>query len=263
MAGPFPGMDPYLEDPAFWQDFHRRFITHCADYLGDRLPDSYEARIDERLRLIETSNESERQVLPDVVVTHGRNSGVLPPTGIAGGGSVATLEPVTIPMAVTAEVRDTWIEILHRPERSLVTVIELLSPTNKAGAGFGDYMSKRRAIREQHAHLLELDLLVGGQRIPLGRPLPKGDYYALLSRDERHPYVDVYAWSARDVLPTLPIPLRRPDADIPLDLGAVVGLTYERGRYARSLRYGSPPPAPLSADDAAWAQAVLKQAGRG
>jgi hypothetical protein len=212
MPSPFPGMDPYLEDPAFWQDFHRSFITYCRDDLLDRLPYAYEARIDERIRLVDVPSDQERQYLPDVAVLHdplrGRPAGAAAPQS---SGSVSTLEPVTIPMAITAEVRDTWIEILHRPERSLVTVIELLSPTNKAGAGYGQYLEKRRAILEHHAHIVEIDLLVGGQRLPLLRPLPPGHYYTFVARNNRQPYVDVYPWSVRDRLPTVPVPLRAPD----------------------------------------------------
>lgn len=40
MASPFPGMDPYLEDPAFWPDFHHRFLENWCDALADLLPDS-------------------------------------------------------------------------------------------------------------------------------------------------------------------------------------------------------------------------------
>lgn len=255
MKSPFPGMDPYLEDPAFWQDFHQSFITYCRDYLLDRLPPNYEARANERVRLVEASPDAERQLLPDVAVLRepwGAPSALQPPR--PAGRGVATLEPVPVPMPVTAEVRDTWIEILHRPERSLVTVIELLSPSNKAGAGYGEYLAKRRAILEQHANLVEIDLLKGGQRVPFLRPPPAGDYYVFIARDERRPYADVYAWTVRDPLPTVPVPLRPPDGDVLLDLAALFAQAYERGRYARDLRYGGPPRAPLGDEDLRWAE---------
>ncbi len=129
MASPFPGMDPYLEDPAFWPDFHHRFIDCWCEAVADELPESYEARLDE-------------------------------------------LE----------EVHETRIDILHRPERHLVGVLEMLSPTNKSGDGFLEYRAKRKAILQQSIHLVELDLLLGGSRMPLLRPLPGGDYFALVSR---------------------------------------------------------------------------------
>ena len=261
MPSPFPGMDPYLEDPAFWEDFHRRFITYCADYLGDRLPDQYEARIDERLRVVEAPDAPRRDILPDVTVTRGpaRASGS---RSSSAAGPVATLEPVTIPAPVMTEVRDTWIEVLHRPERFLVTAIEVLSPTNKTGNGFGEYAYKRSAVLEQQASLVEIDLLIGGQRLELSRPLPRGDYYAYVTRASRRRNVDVYAWSLRDPLPTIPIPLKAPDPDIGLNLAEIFAHTFERGRYARSLRYDAAPPAPMSEETAAWARAQATRVTR-
>jgi hypothetical protein len=253
MASPFPGMDPYLEDPAFWQDFHSRFINACSEVLSDRLPEGYEARIDERLRLVEHRSDHSGIRLPDVAVTRDdalRKSRA----SYSSGGQVATLEPVSIPMVTRyEEMRETWIEIIHRPDRALVTVIEILSPTNKTGDGYSEYQRKRLGIIKQRAHLVELDLLLGGHRIELDRDLPKGDYYAYVTREDGRPMVDVYTWSLRDMLPTIPIPLKAPDADIGLNIAEVFGITYERGRYSRSLRYGAPPPAGLEPGLLAWA----------
>jgi hypothetical protein len=253
MASPFPGMDPYLEDPAFWQDFHRSFITYCRDALLDKLPDAYEARIDEQLRLISHPPERAEVRLPDVAVTRGDSR--LPPRGDTASGAVATLEPVTNQYVYKVEeVRDAWIEIIHRPDRSVVTAIEVLSPTNKDGTGYRDYLTKRGEILSHGAHLVELDLLIGGRRLELCNPLQPGDYYAYVTREERRPAIDVYAWSLRDPLPRIPIPLKAPDPDIGLDIAEVFATTYERGRYARSLAYAADPPAPLPDDAKAWAR---------
>lgn len=81
-------------------------------------------------------------------------------------------------------------------------------------------------------HLIEVDLIRAGPRLKLNRPLPAGDYFAFLSRADRRPECDVYAWTVRDALPALPIPLRTPDGDIPVDLAAAFRMTYDRGRYA-------------------------------
>ena len=145
-----------------------------------------------------------------------------PETGgaVARQGGVLTLEPVTIdlPVEELEEVRDLWIEIRHRPDRNLVTAIEVLSPTNKAGEGFRDYRSKRRKLIRQHVHLVELDLLIRGQRLPMKQELPPGDFFVFVSRAERRPKCDVYGWSVRQALPRIPIPLLAPDPDVVLDL---------------------------------------------
>lgn len=152
---------------------------------------------------------------------------------------------------MTVEERDVWIEVLHRPERPLVTVI--LSPSNNSGAGYGEYLSKRRSVLERGANLVEIDLLTGGQRMPLLRPPPRGDYCAFVIRHHRLPNVDVYVWGVRQPLPPLPIPLRPADPDVLLDLAAIFAAAFERGRYARALRYDEPLRVPLSPDDQPWA----------
>ncbi|MCI0640134.1 MAG: DUF4058 family protein [Gemmataceae bacterium] len=148
--------------------------------------------------------------------------------------------------------RPVRVEILLRPNRVLVTVLELLCPATKSEAGLKAYCAKRQAILHQKVHLVELDFLVGGQRMPLAEPLPEGDF-ALVSRADGRRYCEVFAWSIRRPLPTIPIPLKAPDADVHVDLQAVFRQTYERGRYWRSLNYSQAPFAPLADEDKTWA----------
>jgi hypothetical protein len=211
VASPFPGMDPYLEDPAFWPDFHHRFIDDWCDAIANLLPATYEARLNE-------------------------------------GGWL-----------VFEEIRQSRIEILHRPNRKLIGVLELLSPANKTGDGRLEYQNKLKSLLFQPVHLVVLDLLVGGSRFPLSQPLPAGDYYALVSRADERPNCAVYAWTVRQPLPTIPIPLKAPDADLHIDLSKVFPVTHQRGRYAPSLPYGKPPSAPLKLSDAQWAKALSKR----
>jgi hypothetical protein len=134
----------------------------------------------------------------------------------------------------------------------LVAVLELLSPSNKVGGGFYDYEAKRGTILKQRTHLFELDLLHVGNPLAFLRPLPESDYRALLTRAENPEFCYVYAFSMRERLPALPVPLRAPDPDISVDLQAVFDLTYERGRYQRSVRYDRPIGGEFSDADAAW-----------
>jgi hypothetical protein len=257
MNSPFPGMDPYLEDPAYREDFHRSFITYLRDALLEALPPNYDARIDQRIRLVDAREELGGVRLPDVAVTH-------QPTGRAASAgpssSSAVLEPVIMAMPAVTEDRDVWIDIFHLPERSLVTVIEVLSPTNKSGEGASDYRNKRIDLYSRHVNLVEIDLLLGGERLTFRKPLPRGDYYAVVARDEKRPNADVYAWTLRDPLPEIPVPLKSPDPDVHLALGKVFATAYERGRYARRLRYQSPPPVQLGDLNASWASELVNSA---
>src|SRR5437867_2606885 len=122
MPSPFPGMDPYLETPALWSDFHARFVTYWCDALMDCLPSNYEARIDEKVNLVEVFPSRKKLVEPDVAVTQ-RGPSRAPSPAPAG---VATLEPVTLSLVIEEETHQRHIEILHRPDRTLVAVLDLL-----------------------------------------------------------------------------------------------------------------------------------------
>jgi len=156
-----------------------------------------------------------------------------------------------------AESRARRIEIVKLPEQSLITVIEVLSPSNKAGAGRSEYLAKRNELIDQETvHLVEIDLLLGGSRMPMSRRLPPGDYYATVARAERRPDAEVYAWTIRRPLPAVPIPLHTPDHDASLQLAEVVSMAYDRGGFARAMRYDKllPPTFPLNPADRAWAE---------
>jgi hypothetical protein len=251
MASPFPGMDPFLEISGDWRDFHARFLNGCADALAEQLPENYVARIEEQFQILEFAEEAEERRPPDVSTTQTRPSR----SGRHVATAVPTLAPELIPLVTTIveEVKDRWIEIRRRPDGTPVTIIELLSPTNKSGQGHSDYLYKRVSLIARTIHLLELDLLIAGRRLPMGRPL-HGIYHALVSRADQRPISEVFSWSIRDSLPTIPVPLMTPDPDISLDLSAVFETVYRRGQYERSIDYSAPLDLPLSAKDRAWAQ---------
>jgi hypothetical protein len=255
MPNPFPGIDPYIEDQGRWPDFHGSFLTYCRDALNERLPEAYIAQMDEQVHLVRTPRGSAPLIRPDIAVLREPRSESRF-SGSKSTGGMATLEPVTIPLETdfVEEVRETWIEIRQLPKLSLVTVIELLSPSNKVGNGREEYLHKRLNLIDQTVHIVELDFLIAGQRLPMRRPLPAGDAYALVARAERRPDADVYAWTVRDSLPKISIPLEAPDPDIPLDLASAYEQAYERGLYSRILRHGEPLSIPLAPDERAWAE---------
>jgi hypothetical protein len=119
------------------------------------------------------------------------------------------------------------------------------------------YWSKRVSLIARAVHLLELDVLIAGRRLPMGR-LMRGIYNALVSRACRRPISDVVSWSIRDPLPIIPVPLLAPDADISLDLASVFSTAYHRGRYERSIDYAVPLELPLSPDDRTWAEELAR-----
>ncbi len=262
MPSPFPGMDPYLESPAQWPDFHHELITSCRGVIADRLPDNYVARINELVLKIEPELEPRRKVMgPDVLV--GRRYSDLTRPASVGPSTVADLEPVTIANIVHLDShREGFIEIYRMPGYELVTVLELLS-TDKTGDGRGQYVAKRETLLEQRVNMIELDLIRAGTRLQLSRSLPPADYYALISRGDRRPDCQVYHWTVRHPLPVLPVPLKSPDGDIQVGLADAFSTAYQRGRYDKIIHYDeSPPPPSFAAEDADWVVQVAQAAVR-
>jgi hypothetical protein len=172
---------------------------------------------------------------------------------------VATIEPITIPFALgEVEIHDRWVEIFSLPEMELVTVVEILSPTSKAGSGRREYLAKRVALIDRPVNFVEIDLLLAGRRMPMAKPMPPGNYFAVVGRGSGTPNAHVYAWTIKHPLPLIPIPLREPDPDVMLNLREALDLSYDRGRYARIMSYGKPVSenVPLTPADREWVESV-------
>lgn len=260
MPSPFPGMDPYLESPAYWPDFHARFVNYWCEAVADALPGPYDARILDYVSWIEAmEGQGTRVAEPDVIV--GPPASVRSERKARPPEGAFVCDSVTLDVAFADEERTTYIEVLHRPDHALVAVLELLSPANKEAPGRSLYLAKRHSVLLQPVHLVELDLLLKGQRPPIEGALPPADYYCYVSRGDRRPQCEVYHWTMRQPLPALPVPLRAPDPDVWVDLAAVFRTTYERGRYARSLDYARPPAVALSPEQRAWVEPTARGAG--
>src|SRR5687767_12395385 len=158
MPGPFPGMDPYLEHPARWPGVHQRLITRTADSLAALLPPHYVADIGERVYVV----QPERSIYPDVAVF--ASPIVARPRDRAGGGT-ALAPSGEAPWVVTAEpaeVREVFVQILWAQDESrVITVIEVLSPANKAAGSEGRklYLRKQQELLKSETNLVEIDLL--------------------------------------------------------------------------------------------------------
>ena len=252
-------MDPFLEDAAFWEGFHDVLIACCMFDIEQRLPDGYISNVKERAEVISRDDPAARVYVPDIGVSR-RVPKRRPKGGRSGGVAVAErVEWVTIPSIDSIEVREAYLEIQKLPGYDLVTVIELMSPWNKNGAGVAIHRGKRAALVRDGVHFVELDLLRGGARTELAEPLPPADYCAMVFRADRKPDVDVIAWKLRDKLPAaIPVPLRAPDKDATLNLGAALHAAYDQGRYDRKLRYARAVDPALSATDARWVKERLK-----
>ena len=257
MPSPFPGMNPYLEQPAAWKDFHTRFIPLAASIISRQIRPRYFVKIEEHLYIHEPSAQ-ERFALgrPELSVhTHAGTPSVLPSSGslATAPGRVGLLTGVT-------EETVPYLEILDRDNREVVTVVELLSPANKDnGPNREQYLSKMTRLLASKTNVVEIDLLRGGPRMPWDR-LPACDYYALVSRADARtahpPWADVWPVGIRQPLPDVPVPLRGGESEASLELQGLIHQIYDDADYGLYI-YATPPEPRLRSDDAAWAAGIL------
>jgi len=253
MPTPFPGMDPYLEHPALWPDVHNSLIAAIRDEMAARVAPRYYIGLEQRAFL----------VLPDDLVPVGRPDLAVisrhparpraDPAQAEGGAAVLDVD-----VPVTEEIRETFLELREVATGRLVTVIEVLSPTNKLNArGRDEYEQKRQQIFDTRTNLVEIDLLRAGEPLPvIGEPV-RSDYRILVSRGARRPRAKLYAFGLRQPIPAFPLPLLPGEPEPPVDLNAVLHALYDRARFDLRLDYARPPVPPLDEADAAWARGLL------
>ncbi len=255
MPSPFPGMDPYLEG-SLWTTLHFSLGAEIVRQLAPRLPENYLVLPVERfvMEIPEGISVTTVSVYPDVSVaqaeleTPGGSETSVAPAPLR----LATVMPTSVPH-VTIEIRDT-------ANRQLVTAIEILSPTNKRGDGQEEYLAKRQRLLLSRAHLLEIDLLRQGQRVPMQQPLPAAPYFVFLSRVEDRPMTEVWPIDLDQPLPIIPVPLLSGDPDILLDLQLTFTNVYDLLHYNRAVDYTKPPEVLLEREAAAWADECLRVA---
>ena len=256
MPSPFPGMDPYIESPELWSDFHNNLASEMQAHLNRHIQPRYFARLTPYVTYEVVEVGQVYGVRPDVGVWHLES--VTNPTAV--GAETVTPAPVESLVALEIPLRLQRVTIRTTAQQQLVTVIEILSPVNKRPGhqAYLAYRRKRRDLLRTEVHLLEIDLLRGGERPPLERPVPAAAYYVTLSRAERRPRVEVWPIQLWERLPALPVPLLDPDPDVLLDLGTAVASVYERGAYASQITYHLPPPPPaLSHAESEWLAGFL------
>ncbi len=253
MPSPFPGMDPYLES-SLWTSVHFSLSAEIARQLAPKLRPRYLVLPAERFVL---------EIPEGIAVT---TADIYPDVGVAdvgaswpGGGRAAVAPaPLRLATVIPSLVPHVTIEIRDTANRKLVTAIEVLSQTNKRGNGREEYLAKRQRILLSTAHLMEIDLLRAGERVPMQQPLPPAPYFVFLSRVETRPLTEVWPIRLDQPLPVVPVPLLPDDADVPLDLQLAFTTVYDEMGYDLAVDYTRPPEVPLEGEAAAWAEERLR-----
>lgn len=260
MASPFPGMDPYLEDSNVWPGFHQYLADELVAQLNARIGPRYYADVNVRTVVEEVSIALSRVIYPDVGV-------VEPSPREPGPGLDETdaIPPAPVQRVVVAgQTKLRTVEVRLTETDQLVTAIEILSPYNKRpGEGLDEYRRKRSDILLSSVHLVEIDLLRGGERPgrEVNDPPLAADYVLLVNRNrsDAQRISDIWPVALNEPLPRIPVPLRFPDPDVALDLNDAIRSVYARAGYDWRINYQRPVPPPgLRPEMATWLEQHLK-----
>ncbi len=265
MPSPFPGMDPYLEGPAYFPILHGNLIFVLQEALLPILPEPYDAASNERIWI----EHGDKSVVPDVDVTIPRRR-----PRKTRNGAIATAvadAPTGRPVVIRVpgvELRETFLEVfVQRGGRlRLVTHIEVLGPTNKSKGHDNRkaYREKQRKCLESKVHLVEIDLLRWGTHttaVPeseLRSEVPRFDYHVCIRRFDLPDEYTVFPILIEERLPTIPISLLPEDGHVSVDLQAVFDRCYDVGPYRKRIDYRrEKPEIPLDRRSAAWAKKLV------
>lgn len=252
----FPGMDPWLERRGIWEQVHTGLIVSVQRFLTPLLRPRYHVGIEERTYLAILPPEDQSTGVPDVLVVGPRTEWGRDPS-TAFKNKLARVEPMVAELPVPEEVKERYLEIRRVPDQQVVTVIEILSPSNKLpGEGREQYERKRFKVLGSQTNLVEVDLVRVGQPLPMKAPAAS-DYRLVVSRAAQRPRADVYLFGVRDPIPAFPVPLRPGEPEPELPLNQLLHEVYDLGGYDLVIDYRISPQPPLPEADAVWAAALL------
>jgi hypothetical protein len=216
-------MDPYLEDEKLWPAFHHQLVSCLYQILLPGLIDRYRARVGQRL--------------------------------------YAT-EQALFTSVVREEHVEEFIEIRQRSDGRLVTLVDVVSPTNKTTReGREAYMKKRNDCKGGGTSLVEIDLVLQGQpMLDYSREgLPEWDYAVTVTRSTQPERYEIYTATLQKRLPRFRLPLAADDRDTVLDLHAAFTRCYDQGNFAAKIDYQRDPATKVSSDNRKWLGDLLKQ----
>jgi hypothetical protein len=216
-------MDPYLEDEQLWPAFQHQLVLCLYQILLPGLVDRYRARIGQRHYVTE-------QALFTSVVRE--------------------------------EHQEEFIEVRQRSDGRLVTLVDVVSPSNKTtDAGRLAYLTKRGEAKAGGANLVEIDLVLQGQpTLDYSREgLPEWDYAVTVTRAAHAEKHEIYSSTLQKRLPRFRLPLAPDDRDTVLDLHASFTRCYDQAGFAAQIDYQHDPPVRLGDEDRQWLHELLRQ----
>lgn len=243
MTSPFPGMDPYLEDPEIWSGFHSLLAGELLRRLNPLIVPKYYADLEVHAVLQEVGISTRHNIYPDAAVLE------LAPKRAFQGVAITTPDaPLKRMVELSNPTKLRTVQVYVTETQELVTSIEILSSYNKTGEGLRQFRQKRSRLLRSPVHLVELDLLRGGERpgYELHEPPLETDYIVLVNRATGgvQRLSEIWPVARNEALPVIPIPLTAPDPDVLLDLNQLIQSVYADAYYELRIDYSAPPPPP-------------------
>jgi hypothetical protein len=203
MPSPFPGMDPYLEDPRFWTEFQYEFLRHMMMLIAPGLSNRYENRMGERCYLVEDTPQQ---------------------SGFAGQQNERLIE-------------------IHGESGLVTLIEVVSPANKRTAGGREAYLNTRKDAIARKANTVEIDLLLQGQpTLSYSREgLPDFDYSVAVTKSTAPDRYEIYTGTIQKRLPKFKLPLASNDRDILIDLQAVLTQVYDRSGFASRIDYRREP----------------------
>ena len=249
-------MDLYLEHPQSWPNFHHRLITAIAIDLAPQLRPKYRVVVEEAI--YQTQGQDSLLVgIPDVAVQKAKATAS---SVTQTAASAPPPQPLEVELPIPEVLRQGYLEIRDVATSQVVTVVEVLSPTNKRpGEGRNAYEAKRHTLLARAVNLVEIDLLRQWQPLVNLPPGIDSHYRILVSASATRPRASLYAFNLQAAIPAFPLPLT-PDDDQPIvNLQRLVSEIYDQSGYDLVINYQDRPIPPLAPEDEAWLNTWLQQ----
>jgi hypothetical protein len=248
-------MDPYLENSDLWLGFHNQLIAAIAGELSPRLRPRYYVAVEGRT-FWDNTGDLKFAGRPDISIARSTARETTAEYIVTPHAQVV---PVTLP--IPDEITETYLEIRAVGEDRVITVLEILSPTNKRrGRGREMYEEKRDLVLTTRTHLVEIDLLRGGEPMRMNQNGSRSHYRILISRAPKRPRADLYPFNVQQPIPDFDLPLQRDDAEPRVELNRILHELYDRAGYDLRINYKTDPEPPLDGDDAIWLDNLLREA---
>jgi hypothetical protein len=233
-------MDPYLEHRGLWEEVHTGLIAEIQQFLAPLVRPRYRVAVERRAYLAVLSPD-DLVGKPDVLVV----SPARAPVQTTPAGTPSTVTPQVAELPMAEEVIERYIEIREVTTGDVITVVEILSHSNKSSRqGREQYERKRLTVLASLTNLVEIDLLRAGDPMPMrvSGNGDLGDYRIVISRSQHRPRADVYLFGVRDPIPDVPLPLRPGEDEPVLALNRILHALYDQTGYDLAVDYHPPYP---------------------